>query len=76
MPSTLGKAIASLIPPKFSDVILTERKGTTWNWNTTSAMADLKTRNLPISETIKPDFGPLVAKWRNRKEAFKALQPS
>lgn len=73
MPSTLGKAIAPLIPPKFSDVVLTERKGTTWTWNTASALADLKTRNLPISENIPPDFAPLIGKWRKRKAAFEAL---
>lgn len=66
MVSTLGKALAPKLPPMFSDVILAERQGTTFNWNTGSAMADVKTRNLPISEKNPADFGAIIKKWLAR----------
>lgn len=66
MVSTLGKALAPKLPPMFSDVILAERSGTTFNWNTGSAMADVKTRNLPISEKNPADFGAIIKKWQAR----------
>lgn len=69
MISTLGKALAPKIPSMFSDVILTERAGDKWSWNTASAMADVKTRNLPIASGIEPTFKTIVDKWRSRNTA-------
>lgn len=66
MISTLGKALAPKIPAMFSDVILCERTGTEWKWNTASAMADVKTRNLPIAQDNKPSFKAIVEKWTSR----------
>lgn len=66
MISTLGKALAPKIPSMFSDVILTERNGDKWSWNTASTMADVKTRNLPIASGIEPTFKAIVDKWRSR----------
>jgi len=66
MASTLGKALAPKIPAMFSDVILTVRNGDKWSWDTASALADLKTRNLPIKADQPPTFAPIVAKWKAR----------
>ena len=66
MVSTLGKALAPKIPPMFSDVILATRSGTTWTWDTASAMADVKTRYLPIRSDNLPSFAPVVEKWKAR----------
>lgn len=66
MVSTLGKALAPKLPPMFSDCILTERSGSNFSWNTGSAQADVKSRNLPISEKLPADFGAIVAKWKSR----------
>lgn len=66
MVSTLGKALAPKLPPMFSDVILTERSGSNFTWNTGSAMADVKSRNLPIAEKIPADFGQIIKKWQSR----------
>ncbi len=66
MVSTLGRALAPKIPAMFSDVILTKREGSTWQWDTASAQADVKTRNLPIAATNQPSFGPILAKWKSR----------
>jgi len=79
MPATLGKAISGLIVPKFSDAILCERQGDNWHWNTSSPLADLKTRNLPVAAKLPPSFKPIYEKWRNRKEAMgpvKAVETS
>lgn len=66
MVSTLGKALAPKLPCMFSDVILTERSGSTFTWNTGSAIADVKTRNLPIAEKLPADFKAIIQKWVSR----------
>lgn len=66
MSSTLGKKLAPKLPKLFSDVILAEREGTNWKWNTAATGAALKTRNLPVSEKIPPNFGAILAKWESR----------
>lgn len=69
MASALGKALAPKLPAMFSDVILTCREGNKWHWDTANAQADLKTRNLPITGNLEPDFRAIVRKWTARKEA-------
>lgn len=66
MVAALGKALAPKIPPLFSDVILCVREGTKWTWDTGSAMADVKARNLPFQSGLSPDFRPLIEKWKSR----------
>jgi len=68
MVSTLGKAIAPLFPSLFSDVILSVRSGDKWTWDTASAMADVKTRNLPIKPDNPPTFRPILEKWISRNK--------
>lgn len=68
MVSTLGKAIAPKFPAMFSDVILTERTADKWSWNTASAMADTKTRNLPIKSDNPPTFKSILDKWISRNK--------
>ena len=68
MPSTLGKALPPKLAPMFSDVILTTRVGDKWAWDTSSALADVKTRNLPISATNAPTFKTIYEKWKVRAE--------
>jgi hypothetical protein len=66
MISTLGKALSPKIPGMFSDVILATREGTKYTWDTASAMADVKTRNLPIASGLSPNFAPIITKWLSR----------
>lgn len=66
MLSSLGKALGPKLPPMFSDVILTVREGTKFSWDTGSAMADVKSRNLPIAQGLPADFGPIIKKWQSR----------
>lgn len=64
--STVGQALAPKIPAMFSDVILTRREGAQWYWDTLETNADLKTRNLPYAAKQKPDFAPILARWKSR----------
>lgn len=66
MISTLGKALAPKLPAMFSDVILSERQGDKWTWNTASALADVKTRNLPLKSDLPPTFEQILTKWVSR----------
>lgn len=66
MVSSLGKALAPKLPPMFSDVILTVREGGKFSWDTGSAQADVKSRNLPIKSGLEPDFGAIIKKWQSR----------
>lgn len=64
--STLGQKLPGKLPPMFSDVILTVRKGREFVWDTENPMADVKSRNLPISGSNKPDFATILNKWKSR----------
>lgn len=66
MVSALGTKLAPKINPMFSDVILTVREGEKFSWDTASALADVKTTNLPIKQGQAASFGPLIAKWISR----------
>lgn len=65
-PNTIGKAILSDLTQPFSDVILSQRETTKFYWDTANTQADLKTRNLPISSRIDPDFELILGKWYSR----------
>jgi len=73
MVSTLGNKLAPKIPAMFSDVILTVREGDKWKWDTANPMADLKTRNLAVSQNLPPSFAPILAKWRARDAAIRGV---
>ncbi len=64
--SALGAKLAPKINPMFSDVILTVREGTKFSWDTGSALADVKTRNLKIAQGLPASFGPIIEKWKSR----------
>jgi len=66
MVSALGKALAPKLPAMFSDVVLTVREGTKFFWDTGSALADVKSRNLPIASGQPATFGAIIAKWKSR----------
>jgi len=68
--STIGKALAPLIPPMFSDVVLAERRGTKFLWSTANSQSDLKARNLPIADDIQPDFKQIFDRWKQRGGKF------
>jgi hypothetical protein len=72
MPRTIGSAIASELSPLFSEVISTIREGDKWYWDTANSSADLKTRYLPISTKIRPDFAQICDPWLKAATAAKS----
>lgn len=70
MPSCPGQKLSPKLPTMFSDTILSVRNGTEWFWDTSNPMADLKTRNLPLSQKITPGFGQIIDKWKSRGGRF------
>jgi len=60
MVSTLGRRLAPKIPRFFDEVILCRRQGAQFFWSSIDNTADLKVRRLPFSDTIAPDFAPLL----------------
>jgi hypothetical protein len=66
MTSAPGQKLSPKLPSMFSDTILAVRNGSEWLWDTASPLADLKTRNLPVSQKIRPDFKQIIDKWASR----------
>ena len=75
MVAALGKAITSQIPQPFSDVILAARDGDKFYWDTANSLADVKTRNLPISAKLAPDFRQIISSWRKNITLASASLP-
>lgn len=72
MVSALGAKLAPKLPPMFSDVILTVREGNKFSWDTGSAMADVKTRNLKIAQGLPASFKDVISKWKSRGGSWEA----
>jgi hypothetical protein len=69
MTQAIGSAISGLIPPLFSEVILTTREGAAFYWDTANPNVDLKTRYLPIQSKLPPDFKQIMDKWLARAKS-------
>jgi hypothetical protein len=69
--STLGQKLSPKIPQMFSDVILSKRDGNKFIWSTADVGVDLKSRNLPLSANLPPDFGAIHARWLSRVEGVR-----
>ena len=66
MVKAIGKALASEIPPLFSDVIYTVREGDAFYWDTAAYGVDTKTRSLGYKSKLKPDFATILDVWKKR----------
>lgn len=66
--TSAGKALLPKMAIHFSDVILADwnPKLNHWAWSTIPSKASCKTRNLPRGDDIKPDFKPIIDKWKAR----------
>jgi hypothetical protein len=60
MVSTLGRRLAPKIPRFFDEVVLCRRERDKFFWTSVDNTADLKVRRLPFSDSIPPDFKPLL----------------
>lgn len=80
MVSTVGRQIGYKLPRFFSDVIVTDATHTpgpsgivsTFTWATVKPGVRTKTRNLPWSSELPPDFRPLIENFRKRTQKGKA----
>ncbi len=66
MIKSIGKALATDIPPLFSDVIYTVRNGDKFSWDTAAFGVDVKTRSLGYKAGIAPDFALVFDVWAKR----------
>lgn len=66
MVKSIGKALATDIPPLFSDVIYSVREGDQFFWDTAAYGVDTKTRSLGYRSKIKPDFAQILDVWKKR----------
>jgi len=64
MASTLGKKLAPKLSRNFDEVVMCKRTGEKFHWTTNESNADLKSRCLPISNAIAPDFGIAISGWK------------
>lgn len=63
MASTLGKKLAPKLPRNFDEVVMAKHMGDNFLWSTAEGNADLKSRVLPISNKINPNFGEVYKGW-------------
>lgn len=67
MPSTIGQKLGPQLGINFTDVILANRSGRKFIWQTLSNEdMVLKANHLPWEEDLPPDFGPLFERWEER----------
>lgn len=66
MASTLGRKLAPRLPRFFSDVVLCDRQGSKFVWNTAAGNVELKARNLGLGTDLPPSFAPLIKHWSSR----------
>ena len=66
LPQALGRKMGPALPRFFSDVILTERQGTSWTWSTAKTSADTKARNVEWKDGFNPSFVPLINHWKQQ----------
>lgn len=72
--SLLGSKLAPQIPHLFSDVVYAAKDGGNFLWSTTDTRISLKTRNLPLSDKLDPDFRVILDKWLRRRELMQPTQ--
>lgn len=62
--NTIGRALAPDLPKDADDFIYSDRvDGKNFKWSTASPTVVTKTRNLPLSDNLPPDFAPVIASW-------------
>ncbi len=65
MASSLGKKLAPLLPRDFDNVLLKEVSSEgKFSWSSVPGKADLKSRHLPRSDKLIPDFKQIIEAWK------------
>lgn len=63
---TVGNKLGPDLPRMFSDVIRARKTGATFVWDTADAQSTVVARHIGISQSLPPDFGPLITAWKAR----------
>ena len=71
-PAALGSKLGPKVPRFFSEHVLSVRTGDKFLWRTMSGEADLKSRILPASQELVPDYTPIIKVYGERVAAAKA----
>ena len=71
MASTLGRKLAPKVPRFFSEVVMAYRENNQFYWSNMTPGADLKSRSLPLSNKLSPDFKPVLEAYAKRLELAK-----
>ena len=74
--SALGQKLAPKLPPLFDDVILCRQDTSGWYWSTATDGVVLKSRSLPRSDKLTPDFTPIIQGWLAKGGEIKPTAPS
>lgn len=61
--ASIGKALTPKIPMLFGEVIGTQRKNTTYTWDTADSLCDVKSRTRGPKANMPADFRPLMDAW-------------
>lgn len=75
-PGALGAKLGPKIGREFSEVVLAKRVKDQFVWSTSEVNTDVKNRSLAISDSLLPNFQPIVDAHRRRKASLAAPQPS
>jgi len=67
-PHVVGQANVADWARMFNDVVRAVKTGVEFTWSTASIDADVKGRNLPISDGLPQDFRPLLTNWWQRAQ--------
>lgn len=67
--STLGAKLAPKLPPLFTNVVLSKRTASTFQWSVADSGVDTKPGDLDFRADLPQDFTPIVDAYRNRVKA-------
>jgi hypothetical protein len=70
--STLGSKLAPKLPPLFTSTIFTKRIADKFFWSTMENGVDTKNGDLPLSDSLQPDFSLIVETYRKGVKAASA----
>ena len=73
--STLGAKLAPRLPPLFTNVVLSKRTGTTFQWSVADSGVDTKPGDFDFRSDLPQDFAPIVDAYRARSKAVE-VQPA
>ena len=74
--STLGAKLAPKLPPLFTNVVLSKRNGTVFQWSVADSGVDTKPGDLDFRADLPQDFAPIIDAYRGRVKAVEVPAPN